>query len=108
MSTKGLRKTLDRLRQALGANELTDEQLLHRFIADRDEAAFAALVRRHGPMVMGVARRVLGSLHDSEDVFQATFLVLVQKARSLINCRAIPGWLYTVAYRTAVEARTRN
>src|SRR5262245_30217333 len=73
--SNGLRRTLDRLRIVL-APDLPDEQLLAHFIASRDEAAFATLVRRHGHMVLGVSRRILGSLHDSEDVFQATFLVL--------------------------------
>jgi RNA polymerase sigma factor (sigma-70 family) len=108
MPTNSLRKTLDRLRHALAPSELTDGQLLRRFIAERDETAFAALVRRHGPLVMGVARRILGNFHDSEDVFQATFLILAQKAHSVVNRQAIPGWLYTVAYRTALEARARN
>jgi RNA polymerase sigma factor (sigma-70 family) len=108
MPTNGLRKTLDRLRHALAPSELTDGQLLKRFIAERDETAFAALVRRHGSLVMGVARRILGSFHDSEDVFQATFLILAQKAHAVVNRQAIPGWLYTVAYRTALEARARN
>jgi RNA polymerase sigma factor (sigma-70 family) len=108
MASHGLRRTLDRLRQALTPQNLTDEVLLRQFIAVRDEAAFAMLVRRHGPMVLGVSRRVLGNWHDSEDVFQATFLVLAQKAQSVVARQALPSWLYMVAYRTALKAKTRN
>jgi RNA polymerase sigma factor (sigma-70 family) len=107
MPTNVLSKTLNRLRQVLTVNDLTDSELLNRFLADRDENAFAVLVRRHGPLVMGVARRSLGNVHDAEDVFQATFLFLAQKAGSVINRQALPGWLYTVAYRTALAARAR-
>jgi len=108
MPTNALRRTLDRLRQTLAPSDVTDEQLLQRFIADRNETAFAGLVRRHGSMVFGVCRRVLGNLHDSEDVFQATFLVLAQKARSVVKREALASWLYKVAYRIALKARTRN
>src|SRR5262245_2420013 len=83
----------------------TDAQLLVRFVAQRDEIAFAALVRRHGPMVLAVCRRVLADWHAAEDAFQATFLVLARKAPSL-GCPEILGpWLHGVAYRTAVRAR---
>jgi RNA polymerase sigma factor (sigma-70 family) len=103
----GLRQTLDRLRTALSA-ELPDEHLLREFVGRRDETVFATLVRRHGQMVLGVSKRILGNLHDSEDVFQATFLVLAQKAHSVINREALSSWLYKVAYRISLKARARN
>jgi RNA polymerase sigma factor (sigma-70 family) len=85
---------------------LTDGQLLEAFVARRDEAAFAALVRRHGPMVLGVARRVVGNVADADDVLQATFLVLVTKAATVRPREALGNWLYGVAYRTALKVRT--
>lgn len=84
---------------------LTDGQLLGCFIEQRDEAAVAALVRRHGPMVWGVCRRVLHDHHDTEDAFQATFLVLVRRAESIASREMVGNWLYGVAYRTALKAR---
>jgi RNA polymerase sigma factor (sigma-70 family) len=108
MAAGDLRKGIERLRRALpppdGAG-LSDGQLLGRFVAGRDEAAFAALVRRHGPMVLGVCRRVLRDGHDAEDAFQATFLVLARKAQALGKREAVGSWLYTVAFRAALEAR---
>ena len=71
----------------------------------RDEAAFAALVQRHGPMVLGGCRRLLRNAHEAEDCFQATFLVLVHKARTIGGPESLGPWLYGVAYRTAARAR---
>ncbi len=82
-----------------------DGELLARFAARNDEAAFAALVRRHGPMVFGVCRRVLHDPHDAEDAFQATFLVLVSRAGALGRPELLGNWLYGVANRTALKAR---
>jgi RNA polymerase sigma factor (sigma-70 family) len=100
----GYRRVLAHLQQS-GAG-LSDRQLLACFVAARDEAAFAALVRRHGPMVLGVCRRVLHDFHHAEDAFQATFLVLARKAPSLAVGESLACWLYRVAYQTALRAGT--
>jgi RNA polymerase sigma factor (sigma-70 family) len=88
-----------------GAGGLTDEQLLERFVADRDEAAFEVLVWRHGPLVYNVCRRVLRRPDDVEDAFQATFLALVRRASAIRNRGAVGAWLYQVAHRAALRAR---
>jgi RNA polymerase sigma-70 factor (ECF subfamily) len=84
---------------------LSDEHLLGRFVARREPAVFEAIVRRHGPMVWGVCRRVLRDHHDAEDAFQATFLVLARRAASVLPREKLGPWLYGVAHRTATKAR---
>src|SRR5215212_401828 len=81
-----------------------DGELLGRFLDRHDPDAFAALVRRHGPLVWGVCRRLLGH-HDAEDAFQATFLVLVRKAASVAPREMVGNWLYGVAHQSALQAR---
>jgi RNA polymerase sigma factor (sigma-70 family) len=108
-------KQLDGLFRFGVAGHLGDEELLGRFVGagnlDRDEsaeAAFAALVERYGPMVLGVCRRVLGDRHEAEDAFQAVFLVLARKAASIARRQQLANWLYGVACRTALDARART
>src|SRR4051812_41960042 len=98
------RRMSDALRAPDG-DAAPDARLLERFLADRDETAFATLVQRHGPMVMGVCHRVLHHPQDAEDAFQATFLVLVRKAASVSPPGMVGNWLYGVAYQTAIKAR---
>src|SRR5262245_717644 len=108
MSTGRLNSVIDRLRrdaQLQETSEVPDGQLLERYLARRDEAAFEALVRRHGPMVLGVCRRLLPGPHDAEDAFQATFLVLVRKAGSIRPPAMVGNWLFGVAYHVALKAR---
>jgi RNA polymerase sigma factor (sigma-70 family) len=89
---------------AQGREQLPDPQLLQRFAAEGDEAAFAALMRRHGPMVLQVCRRVLHNWHDAEDAFRATFLLLARKAGSIRKQGSVGCWLHGVAYRMALRA----
>jgi zinc protease len=97
--------SLGRLFEAGTFAGLGEGQLLERFLARGDEAAFEAILQRHGPMVLGVCRRVLEDPHDIADAFQATFLILVKKARSIRDREALGTWLYGVARRVAVRAR---
>jgi DNA-directed RNA polymerase specialized sigma24 family protein len=84
----------------------TDVELLRRWGTQRDEEAFAALVRRHGGMVHGVCRRILGNSHDADDAFQAVFLILARKAGTLRHPEALATWLHGVARRLAGKARS--
>jgi RNA polymerase sigma factor (sigma-70 family) len=84
---------------------IADADLVDRFVRRKDETAFAALLERHGPMVLGVCRRLLQDAHEADDAFQATFLVFLQKARSLRDPASLGNWLYGVAYRVARRAR---
>src|SRR5260370_16170194 len=96
------------LRRTLCADVLDrapDEELLNQFVAQRDEAAFAALVRRHGRMVWGVCKRVLVQRQDAEDAFQATFLVLACKAALIGRRKLLANWLFGVARRAALNMR---
>jgi len=102
----GFQRVVEHLQQTSGG--FTDGQLLGRFLATQDQASFAALVRRHGPMVLGVCRRILRDFHDAEDAFQATFFVLARKGASVVQRESVGCWLYQVAYHTALEAKEAN
>ena len=88
-------------------SSLQDDQLLARFFEHREDAAFAALVERYGPLVYGVCRRILSDANDAEDAFQATFLVLVRKGATLREPGKLASWLYGVAYRTARKLKAK-
>ena len=110
MSAGRLRNLIWGLRRAVSpsAGGLTDAELLRRWVAVRDQAAFEALLWRHGPTVLGVCRRILHDVHDAEDAAQAAFLVLARKGGSVGKRQAIAAWLHTVAYRVALRARDRR
>src|SRR5262245_39678161 len=108
MADGGVENVVRGLRRAVLLDEgtgLTDGQLLGRYVGQGDPAAFEAIVRRHGPMVLDVCRRALANAQDAEDAFQATFLVLVKKAASVVPAEQVGHWLYGVASRTALKAR---
>ncbi len=108
MATGSIHRVIQGLRRAALIQDgigRSDAELLTCFIEQRDEASFETLLRRHGPMVLGVCRRVLGNHHDAEDAFQATFLVLVSKAASIMPRTMVGNWLHGVANTTAVRAR---
>ncbi len=109
MTTAWARDAVQFLRRAAApaTTDLSDRDLLQRFASRRDEGVLAALVARHGGLVLGTARRVLGSAHDAEDVFQATFFILARKAASIRWQTSVAGWLHVVAGRLARQARAR-
>src|SRR6266404_1516817 len=88
--------------------EATDEQLVERFARGHEELAFATLLRRHGPMVLGVSQGILRQREDAEDVFQATFLLLARKAGSIRKRQSVASWLHGVAYRLAVRVKAQR
>src|SRR5260370_10100356 len=92
-------------RLVAGPETAPDGDLLQAYVEKSDGAAFAALVERHGPMVLGVCQSVLRHRHDAEDAFQATFLVLARNARSIRRRDGLGSWLHGVAYRVALKAR---
>src|SRR4051794_26180955 len=105
MHAPALPPVLDQLRRAARPPaDVPDGELLTRFVRHRDEGAFAALVRRHGPMVLAVCRRTLGH-HDAEDACQTTFLILARKAGGLGGRASVAGWLCGVARNVARKAR---
>src|SRR5262245_46473131 len=106
--TKQLDCVLDHVHKLIGTRretDISDGELLDRFVTRHDNGAFETLVRRHGPMVLRTCRRALGNMHAAEDAFQATFLVLARKAASIRNRGSVGGWLYEVAYHLAIRAR---
>ncbi|GIW79398.1 MAG: hypothetical protein KatS3mg105_1205 [Gemmatales bacterium] len=111
MAAGRLHSVLGFLRSLAGrpaSDEATDRALLEEFVANRNQASFEALVKRHGPMVLGVCRRILGDSHQVEDVFQAVFIVLARKASTLRRSGTLAGWLYTVAVNAARKAKKRE
>lgn len=110
MPSGELGSVLRRLRRAIGmqaAADSPDRELLERFVHQGDEDAFAALLRRHGPLVLSACRRMLSEPHDVEDAFQATFFIFVRKARGIARGEAVGSWLYRVAYHAAARVRAR-
>lgn len=107
MSNRPLQNVLWHLRELAAAEPATatDRELLHRFVRHHDEAAFAALVQRHGPMVLSVCRRVLRHAHDAEDACQAAFLILARKAGSIRKGDSVGSWLHGVAFRAAANLK---
>src|SRR5438128_341771 len=111
MSTSSLSAFIRRLRSSMAAAQpggLSDAQLLDRWLVQRDEAAFEVLLWRHGPMILGVCRRLLHNDADVEDAFQAAFLLLVRKAATIRQKTSIAAWMYQTTYRVALRARQRS
>src|SRR5713226_6877329 len=111
MAREQLKEVVWRIRQLAAwrdADELSDGDLLSRFVAGRDEISFEALVRRHGPLVLRVCRLVLHHEQDAEDAAQATFLVLARKAATIRKAQSLASWLHGVALRTAMKAKSQT
>src|SRR5215831_354304 len=104
----GVLRHLRSLRETHALAEESDSQLLERFTASHEESAFTALLKRHGAMVLGVSRRVLPTMQDAEDVFQATFLLLARKATSIRKQASVGCWLHGVAHRLALKMRLQQ
>jgi RNA polymerase sigma factor (sigma-70 family) len=102
----GVLRYIWRLSGTGAGDEQSDSQLLRQFVVHQDGAAFAALLRRHGPLVFGVCRQILRETHPAEDAFQATFLVLARKAASIRKRQSLPAWLHRVAVNVARTARS--
>src|SRR5262245_54160216 len=110
MATEVRVSLLDYLRHTLNGNAVqrSDGDLLRQFITQHDETAFATLVDRHGSLVHGVCRRILGNLHEADDAFQATFFVLARQAASIRQPHSLGPWLYGVASRISRQVRLRE
>ena len=104
MATSQMSNVIQHLHQTMLWQEAPDGQLLESFVNRREASALETLVRRHGPMVWNVCRRVLHNHQDVEDAFQATFLVFVRKAASIVPREMVGNWLYGVAHQTALKA----
>jgi RNA polymerase sigma factor (sigma-70 family) len=100
--------TLRRTTETSALDELPDAELLARYQASRDEAAFAVLVRRHGPLVIAAARQLLSDPADVDDAFQAAWLMFVRESKSIRDGAALSGWMYRVAYRIAIRLKQRH
>src|SRR5262245_47899456 len=110
MATAQMSRFLRRLTRGMAAEtlgELTDRQLVERFLAAQDEVVFEALVRRHGPMVYRVCWRVLQQAEDTEDAFQASFLLLARKLQTVRKRDSLASWLHGVAHRVALDAKAQ-
>src|SRR6266446_33256 len=108
MAKQALNGLVQHLRKAAAVQtyrDLSDAELLERFVAAHDEGAFTVLIERHGPMVLGICRRALPNFHDAEDACQATFLVLARKAASVRKKTSLGSWLHGVACRVAVKLK---
>src|SRR5947207_13038948 len=111
MASARLQSVIRHLGVAVAARHsagVPDAQLLERFLAQRDEAAFELLVWRHGKMVLGTCRRLLRDAHEAEDAFQACFLTLVRRGGSIGRRESVGGWLHKVAYRVAPGLTARR